>query len=141
MSRQQVQLVNIVMNVFLGIALSVVGTIALAPGPVAWGAGATWEGLILGFVKSFCIGYTVGDIVPSIVWGMKLGVVLGAKPGTWANYLVQCVVMALVMVTLIGALMLLTGAGFAGFWPAVTQAYLPLLGAGFVLILVFLKPV
>lgn len=141
MSRQQIQMANLLMNLIMSVILTVLATLILTNGAMDWGAGATWEGLVQTWLAALCIGFTVGDLLPSIEWGTKLGIKLGAKPGSLGNYIAQCVVLAFVMVTMIVAILMLIKVGFAPWWAMSTKVYLPLLGAALVVILATLKPV
>jgi len=147
MSRQQIQLANLLSNIVMAAVLTVVATMLLTPPPgIDWGAGATWEGFLATFLAAFCIGYTVGDLVPSIEWGTKLGAKLRAKPGTWGNYFFQSLILDIVMVTVIVAILVFIklifgGAGFSMWWTMCMKIYLPLLGIALVVILLILKPI
>ncbi|MCL2470610.1 MAG: hypothetical protein FWF25_02560 [Propionibacteriaceae bacterium] len=141
MTRGQIQKVIFLVNLIMGAVMTVTATMVLTPGGIQWGQGATWEGLLQTWIVAFFIGYGVGELIPAMDWATHLGVKLSGKPTSLVTYVLQCVILAIVMVTMIGIFLCLVKGGFAMWWFMISKIYFPLLGAAFVALLIVLKPI
>jgi len=121
--------------------MTVVATMVLTPGGIEWGQGATWEGLLQTWIVAFFIGYGVGELIPAMDWATHLGVKLSGSPTSLVTYIIQCIILAIVMVTMIGIFLCLVKGGFDMWWFMISKIYFPLLGAAFVALLIVLKPI
>lgn len=127
-------MVNLVMNIILGLCMSLVILTAV-------GAPLVPEVIIEAWFASFCIGYAFGDIIPIASAGPAIAKAVNAR-NPIAFYIINSIVLGLYFGTIIlfgNALInnLPTGGWgavlgfFAGFWPLVAVAAI-------VLVLVFL---
>lgn len=100
----------------------------------------TLEGYLAGFVMSFCCGYYIGDTVPGWMWGNQLAAKL--KLGKIPAFVFACAFHGLCMCTLIPLLCNFINnfpaGGLAGVWQGYALTYFPVLGMGFLLMLVFM---
>lgn len=136
------RVVNIGMCVIMCIALSLIILMTLQglPGnetvPIF-----TALGFGVSAVMSFSIGYVVGDLFPALVWGQKLCKALGIK-NKIVTHIISSLILALILITLVSiACVWMTNIQSQGLEASIgiwTIVYPPLLGGGFLIILVTL---
>lgn len=128
------RIIYIAMNVVIGILLSTALTVLVMHQPLSV------LGVAVSALTSFFIGYVVSDLVPAMAWGQSLAGRMGLK-GIGAHF-VSSAVLAFFMGTLILLFMavinVLPEAGVEGFAGFFASAYLLVLAAAYVAILVFL---
>lgn len=94
------------------------------------------------FVLSFCVAYPFGDLLPAVSWGAGLAGALHLRG--FLMYLVQCVVVAIVLITCIAFVMSFINLILVGGMGAVLGFFLAIwpgaLLVGFIAILVTLGP-
>lgn len=137
------RIVNCIMNIIMCLLLSlyVLWTVQNIPGNEALPI-LTPLALLVEFVKSFAVGMFIGDFIPALGWGQKLAGALKLK-GV-AAYFVSVAVLCFVMVTCISFICTwianVQTAGMAGVWASWLMVYPVLLGGGYIVQLISLKP-
>lgn len=136
------RVLNIVMCMVMCVVLSVIilSTVQGIPGneslPIF-----TLLGFGVSFLMSFCAGYVVGDLFPALSWGRKLCAVLHIENKVVAH-IVSSLVLAFTLITLVSvSCVWMTNAQSLGLGACVgiwMMVYPPLLGAGYLVILVTL---
>ena len=134
-------IVNIFMNIILGIAISVavllyMGTMLPVP--------FTLEGVIASSVSSFCIGFVVGTLLPIMDWSFAIGHALKVKNGV-IQYLITSCMFGIIMAFFITCGNAIINQLTMGGWAAVGGFIATYLGFIFlvaiVLVIIALKPV
>lgn len=129
-------LVNIFMNIIMGLCISIVIFIAI-------GAPLMPDSIIAAWFVSFVIGYTAGAIAPVATWGMKLARALHIKNG-FVAYLFSAIISGLYfgIIILFGNSLVNSLASLG--WPAVIGFFTANIGlvalSAIALVFVFMKP-
>ena len=136
------RVLNIVMCIVMCVVLSVIilSTMQGVPGnetlPIF-----TLLGFGVSFLMSFCVGYVVGDLFPALSWGRKLCDAFHIE-NKIAVHAVSSFVLAFTLITLVSvSCVWMTNAQSLGLDACVgiwMMVYPPLLGAGYLVILVIL---
>lgn len=139
------RIVNCVMNIIMCLMLSfyVLWTVQHLPGNEALPI-LTPLSLAVEFAKSFAVGMFIGDFVPANAWGMRLASALHIKNRV-LHHCVSTVVLTFVMITSISFICTwianVQTAGMAGVIASWTMVYPFLLGCGYVVQVLTLKPI
>ncbi len=135
------RLMNLMMCIIMCAVLSVVIPLVIEMSTGATGM-LTPMGFIQSFVLSLCVAYLFGDLLPAVSWGGRLAAAVKAKGA--AAYVIQCLVVAVILITCIAFVMSFVNNILTGGLPGVLGFFLMIwpgaLLCGFVAILVTLGP-
>lgn len=123
-------LVNLLMNLVVGTTLGITGQIVMGSVSIL--------GFLQSLVLSVAIGFFVGTWIPLNQIGKKCSVVLGVKGA--GEYIISCVSMAVIMVTLICLGCSFVQAGTA-FLFVFMKLYVPFIVVCIFTILIFMAPI
>lgn len=129
-------LVNIFMNIIMGLCISLVIFFAV-------GIPITPDSLIASWFTSFVIGYTAGAIAPVATWGMKLARALNIK-SSFVGYIFGAIICGLYFgIIILFGNSLINSLAVAS-WPAVFGFFVAnfaiVAPAAIVLVFIFMKP-
>lgn len=136
------RIVNILMCTIMCIVLSLIilTIIQNIPGNEALPI-LTPLGFAVSFVMSFAVGFVVADILPLLTWGHKLCAAIGIKNKVVVHF-ISCFILAFGLITCVSiACVWITNVQTLGLDASIaiwTMVYPPMLGVGYVVILITL---